>query len=113
MRYIVGLGNPREEYEMTRHNAGRMAVLAFVKKEGIDPPEFDKKLKALVAKGEVGGEKIQIILPETFMNKSGDSLNPLALSVKKAENLVVVHDDIDLPLRSEERRVGKESRSRW
>jgi len=109
MRYIVGLGNPREEYEMTRHNAGRMAVLAFVKKEGIDPPEFDKKLKALVAKGEVGGEKIQIILPETFMNKSGDSLNPLALSVKKAENLVVVHDDIDLPLGKVKISFGKNS----
>ena len=109
MRYIVGLGNPREEYEMTSHNAGRMAVLAFVKKEGIDPPEFDKKLKALVAKGEVGGEKIQIILPETFMNKSGDSLNPLALSVKKAENLVVVHDDIDLPLGKVKISFGKNS----
>ena len=109
MRYIVGLGNPGEEYELTRHNAGRMAVLAFVKKEGIDPPEFDKKLKALVAKGEVGGEKIQIILPETFMNKSGDSLNPLALSVKKAENLVVVHDDIDLPLGKVKISFGKNS----
>ena len=120
MRYIVGLGNPREEYEMTRHNAGRMAVLAFVKKEGIDPPEFDKKLKALVAKGEIGGDpasvktsagkgKFQIILPETFMNKSGDSLKPLALSAKKAENLVVVHDDIDLPLGKIKISFGKNS----
>ena len=109
MRYIVGLGNPREEYEMTRHNAGRMAVLEFIKKEGIDQPEFDKKLKALVAKGEIGGEKIQIILPETFMNKSGDSLKSLALSAKKAENLVVVHDDIDLPLGKVKISFGKNS----
>ena len=109
MRYIVGLGNPGEEYELTRHNAGRMAVLAFVKKEGIDEPEFDKKLKALVAKGEIGGEKIQIILPETFMNKSGDSLRPLALSAKKAENLIVVHDDIDLPLGKIKISFGKNS----
>jgi len=120
MRYIVGLGNPGEEYELTRHNAGRMAVLAFVKKEGIDPPEFDKKLKALVAKGEIGGDpasvktsagkgKFQIILPETFMNKSGDSLKPLALSAKKAENLVVVHDDIDLPLGKIKISFGKNS----
>ena len=109
MRYIVGLGNPGEEYEMTRHNAGRMAVLEFIKKEGIDQPEFDKKLKALVAKGEIGGEKIQIILPETFMNKSGDSLKPLALSAKKAENLVVVHDDIDLPLGKVKISFGKNS----
>jgi len=109
MRYIVGLGNPGEEYELTRHNAGRMAVLEFVKKEGIDEPEFDKKLKALVAKGKIGGEKIQIILPETFMNKSGDSLRPLALSAKKAENLVVVHDDIDLPLGKVKISFGKNS----
>ena len=94
---------------MTRHNAGRMAVLAFVKKEGIDPPKFDKKLKALVAKGEIGGEKFQIILPETFMNKSGESLKPLALSAKKAENLVVVHDDIDLPLGKVKISFGKNS----
>jgi len=120
MRYIVGLGNPGEGYEMTRHNAGRMAVLAFVKKEGIDHPKFDKKLKALVAKGEIGGDpasvktsagkgKFQIILPETFMNKSGDSLKPLALSAKKAENLVVVHDDIDLPLGKVKISFGKNS----
>ena len=109
MRYIVGLGNRGEKYEMPRHNAGRMAVLAFVKKEGIDTPEFDKKLKALVAKGEIGGEKMQIILPETFMNKSGESLKPLALSAKKAENLIVVHDDIDLPLGKIKISFGKNS----
>ena len=109
MRYIVGLGNPGEEYKLTRHNAGRMTVLAFVKKEGIDPPKFDKKLKALVAKGEIGGEKFQIILPETFMNKSGESLKPLALSAKKAENLIVVHDDIDLPLGKVKISFGKNS----
>ena len=109
MHYIVGLGNPGEEYELTRHNAGRMAVSAFVKKEGIDTPKFDKKLKALVAKGEIGGEKFQIILPETFMNKSGDSLKQLALSAKKAENLVVVHDDIDLPLGKVKISFGKNS----
>ena len=60
MRYIVGLGNPGEEYELTRHNTGRMTVLAFVKKEGIDEPKFDKKLKALVAKGEIGGDPASV-----------------------------------------------------
>ena len=109
MHYIVGLGNPGEEYELTRHNAGRMAVLELVKKEKMDEPELDKKLKALVSKGEIGGEKIQIILPETFMNKSGDSLKPLALSAKKAESLIVVHDDIDLPLGKIKISFGKNS----
>ena len=109
MRYIVGLGNPGEEYELTRHNAGRMAVLEFVKKEGISELVFDKKLNALIGKGEIGGEKIQIILPETFMNKSGNALKNIITSAKKAENLVVIHDDIDLPLGKIKISFGKNS----
>lgn len=109
MQYIVGLGNPGEEYESTRHNAGRMVVFEFIKKEKIDDPKIDKKLKALAVKGEIGKNKFQIILPETFMNKSGDSIKPLALSVKKAENLIVVHDDIDLPLGKIKISFGKSS----
>lgn len=119
MYYVVGLGNPGEEYELTRHNAGRIIVLDFIKKEKIDKPEFNKKLKALISKGEVcssannrhsaGKGKFQIVLPETFMNKSGDSIKPLALSAKKAESLVVVHDDIDLPLGKIKISFGKNS----
>ncbi|MCK6462389.1 MAG: aminoacyl-tRNA hydrolase [Candidatus Pacebacteria bacterium] len=109
MYYIVGLGNPGEEYEQTRHNAGRMTLLDFIKKEGIDEPEFDKKLKALVFEGKIGKEKIMIILPETFMNKSGESIRPLTPSAKKTENLVVLHDDIDLPLGKFKISFGKSS----
>ena len=109
MRYIVGLGNPGEEYEMTRHNAGRIAVLEFIKKENMGELVFDKKLNALVGKGEIGGEKTQIILPETFMNKSGNALKNIITSAKKAESLVVVHDDIDLPLGKIKISFGKSS----
>ena len=109
MRYIVGLGNPGEEYELTRHNAGRIAVLELVKKEGMGELVFDKKLNALVGKGEIGGEKVQIILPETFMNKSGNALKNIITSAKKAENLIVVHDDIDLPLGKIKISFGKSS----
>ncbi|MEK7142455.1 MAG: aminoacyl-tRNA hydrolase [Patescibacteria group bacterium] len=109
MRYIVGLGNPGEEYELTRHNAGRIAVLELVKKEGMDEPRYDKKLKSLTVRGDIGKNKVQIILPETFMNKSGESLKPLALSAKKAESLIVVHDDIDLPLGKLKISFGKSS----
>lgn len=109
MYYIVGLGNPGEEYEQTRHNAGRMAVFDFIKKQGIEEPEFDKKLKALVFEGKIGKEKIMIILPETFMNKSGESIRPLTPSAKKTENLVVLHDDIDLPLGKFKISFGKSS----
>jgi len=109
MRYIVGLGNPGEEYELTRHNAGRIAVLELVRKEGIGELVFDKKMNALVGKGEIGGEKAQIILPETFMNKSGNALKNIITSAKKAESLIVVHDDIDLPLGKIKISFGKNS----
>lgn len=109
MRYIVGLGNPGEEYELTRHNAGRMAVLELAKKEGIGELKYDKKFNALTGKGEISGEKFQIILPETFMNKSGNALKNIITSAKSAKNLIVVHDDIDLPLGKIKISFGKSS----
>ncbi|MEK9183454.1 MAG: aminoacyl-tRNA hydrolase [Patescibacteria group bacterium] len=109
MYYIVGLGNPGKEYELTRHNSGRIAVLDFVKKEGIDGLKFDKKLNALVGKVKIGKKEAQIILPETFMNKSGFSLKPIITSKKRAENLIVVHDDVDLPLGKIKISFGKKS----
>jgi PTH1 family peptidyl-tRNA hydrolase len=60
--------------------------------------ELNKKLKALVAKIKISKEKAQIIFPETFMNNSGNALKPIIKSKKMAERLIVVHDDIDLPL---------------
>ncbi|MFA4890535.1 MAG: aminoacyl-tRNA hydrolase [Candidatus Paceibacterota bacterium] len=102
MYYIVGLGNPGEEYKLSRHNTGRIIVEDFKKSEGLDDFEFDKKINALVSEGNPpaggGKEKVILILPETFMNKSGSSLKNLITSKKKAENLVVIHDDVDLPL---------------
>ncbi|MDP3902188.1 MAG: aminoacyl-tRNA hydrolase [bacterium] len=98
MHYIAGLGNPGEEYENTRHNAGRIAALGFIVKKDIDEPKFSKKLNALVSEGKLGKNKFQIILPETFMNKSGLSLKPVITSAKKAKDLIVIHDDVDLPL---------------
>ncbi len=114
MHVIVGLGNPGEEYKNTRHNAGRIAVEYFVKNiskiaEKIDGKkgakeselsdfEFSKKYNALMSKGTVFGESVLVLLPETFMNKSGLSLKDTITSVKKAEKLIVVHDDLDLPI---------------
>ena len=93
---------------MSRHNTGRIIVGEFMKyaarKGEVSNLEFNKKLRALVAEGEVASVgrnkkgKFQIIFPETFMNKSGLSLKPVITSKKKAEKLIVVHDDIDLPL---------------
>lgn len=114
MYIIVGLGNPGEEYKNTRHNVGRMVVESFAKnaekiaekidtkkaakQTGFEEFSFNKKYNAQVSVGEVNGEKVTLILPETFMNKSGKALETLITSAKKAEKLVVVHDDLDLTI---------------
>src|SRR3989344_3878760 len=98
MFIIVGLGNPGEEYENTRHNTGRMFAEHFIKTHNFSELKEDKKLKAITSTGEIKKEKIIFVLPETFMNKSGISVKPLITSTKKAEALIVAHDDIDLPL---------------
>src|SRR6185437_15078568 len=95
---IVGLGNPGNEYEKTRHNAGRLAVEQIAKKEDFDDFELNKKAEALVTEGKIGKEKVTLVLPETLMNKSGKSVTALVKSIKAAKNLVVIHDDLDLPL---------------
>ncbi|MGD0328781.1 MAG: aminoacyl-tRNA hydrolase [Minisyncoccia bacterium] len=95
---IIGLGNPGKEYEKTRHNAGRNAVALIAKQEGLDEFVFNKKANALVVKGAIGGESAVLVLPETMMNNSGKAVVAFMKSPKAAKNLLVVHDDIDLPL---------------
>ncbi|MFH0804322.1 MAG: aminoacyl-tRNA hydrolase [Candidatus Zambryskibacteria bacterium] len=102
MFYIIGLGNPGKEYEGTRHNTGRMAVEKLLKDLKIEDLEINKKANALVAEGKIKKEKLTLILPETFMNKSGQAVSYFVKAKsgknKAQENLIVVHDDIDLPL---------------
>lgn len=104
---IVGLGNPGEEYADTRHNAGRMVLEVF--RTMHDLPEWanDQKLKALVSKGKVDKSSVLLVEPETYMNKSAASVaavSPALLGRKITkgkkfyEQLVVVHDDMDLPI---------------
>lgn len=100
MTTLVGLGNPNTEYEMTRHNVGRMIVEHVHAQLGLPDWKEDKKKVALVSKGEISAGKLECILPETFMNKSGKSLAELKGAVKKIEQLIVVHDDLDMPIGS-------------
>jgi len=95
---IVGLGNPGKEYETTRHNAGRSAVELVAKNNDFDEFVFNKTANALVAKGAIEGENATLVLPETMMNASGKAVSTVVKSVKAAKNLLVIHDDLDLPL---------------
>ena len=109
MKYLVaGLGNPGKEYENTRHNAGREILKMISKKEGFSewkPARPDSrsggeegKLRALVSLGKFGKNKIQFVLPNNMMNNSGGSIAPLIKSKKDLSQLVVIYDDMDLPM---------------
>jgi len=95
---IVGLGNPGGEYVGTRHNAGRMAVEAFATYMDFEPFTLRKTAQASITDGAVVGEKVQLVLPEVFMNQSGKGVTSFVKSVKGAKKLLVVRDDLDLPI---------------
>ncbi|MDB5204607.1 MAG: Aminoacyl-tRNA hydrolase, peptidyl-tRNA hydrolase, family [Candidatus Taylorbacteria bacterium] len=97
---IVGLGNPEKEYENTRHNAGMIILDQFAKKNEGSDWKRDNTRDSLISKAEVSGEKVLLVKPQTFMNKSGISVKDLAGSPKKLEKLIVIQDDLDLPLGS-------------
>lgn len=118
MLIFIGLGNPGEEYEETRHNAGRMMVQYLAKKEKLGEFEEDKNLLSLVLEAKLpkAKEKSLFVLPETFMNNSGKTIKRLIdrkiLKIpknKEIRNLIVVHDDLDLPLGKFKISFGKNS----
>lgn len=94
---IVGLGNPGSEYTYTRHNAGRMAVQALAEEADIVLKE-QKKPDLRVGTGEVYGERVRLLIPDTFMNKSGVAVSKYIKSMNAAKKLIILYDDIDLPL---------------
>ena len=97
MHIIIGLGNPGDEYEDTKHNIGREIVMKLAKKYDFPAFTHDKKANALVSLGKIEKEKVILALPETFMNKSGLAAAVLAKYYKvKPAVVFVVHDDIDL-----------------
>ena len=96
MRLIIGLGNPGEEYENTRHNVGFEVVDTIARKEDAIF-SFEKKFNAEVAKARFDGKPVVLAKPHTFVNKSGEAVRKLKLFYKmKPENIVVIHDDLDI-----------------
>jgi len=100
MILIVGLGNPGSEYENTRHNIGRIILEKIAKTNDFSEWKKDIKLKSLRSRGEISTEKVEFLLPETFMNNSGNAVVGIIDNKNKLKNLVVIYDDMDLPMGS-------------
>ncbi len=99
MYIVVGLGNPGEEYQRTRHNVGWMALdtLREQRTEGKEQKwKIDKRANAEILKMKLEDGDIVLVKPQTFMNNSGVSVRTICNLQTKISNLVVVHDEIDL-----------------
>ena len=96
MFIIVGLGNPSKEYEGTRHNAGFEVIDRIADKYNISVDT--KKHRALIGKGIIGGQKVILAKPQTFMNLSGESVRSLLdyYKVDEEQEFIVIYDDISL-----------------
>lgn len=98
MKLIVGLGNPGKEHENTRHNAGFLIIDKMLADHEIQAT-FDKKANADIAKTEISKKRVLLVKPMTYMNNSGLTVRSLVDFYKlKPENLIIVHDDKDIPL---------------
>ncbi|MBQ7633902.1 MAG: aminoacyl-tRNA hydrolase [Alphaproteobacteria bacterium] len=96
MFLVVGLGNPGAEYAATRHNVGFMAADEIHRRYNFSP--FRSKFSGLIAEGNIEGEKVYLLKPQTYMNLSGNSVVQVANFYKiLPQNIVVIHDDMDLP----------------
>ena len=100
MLLVVGLGNPGPEYRATPHNAGFLAVDRMAEAAGM--PFANRRGKALTAKVMVGGREVVLAKPETWMNRSGESVSALVreLGLDSSRELVVLYDELALPLGS-------------
>lgn len=97
MYIIAGLGNPKREYDNTRHNIGFALIDALADQYNISV--MDMKHKALTGKGMINGQKVILVKPLTFMNLSGESIRPIVdyYKIDVSTELIVISDDISLP----------------
>ena len=94
----MGLGNPGQKYAATRHNVGFEVAAELSRRWQL--PKAKEKYRALIAEGRVrpGGPRVAVLLPQTYMNESGDAAGPARGELKVAlENVIAIHDEIDLP----------------
>ena len=96
MRIIVGLGNPGRKYENTRHNLGFITVDRLAEEHGISVTR--SKHKALIGEGDISGQKVMLVKPQTFMNLSGEAVREgMDYYKEPVESLLVIYDDADIP----------------
>ena len=95
MLIFAGLGNPGPQYAGHRHNIGFMAVDAIQRRHGFSP--WSKKFKALVSEGEIGGERVLLMKPQTFMNLSGEAVGEAMRFYKlEPKDILAIYDELDL-----------------
>lgn len=96
MYLIAGLGNPGREYENTRHNAGFASIDRLAERNHISIDM--KKFQALCGTGYIGGQKVLLLKPQTYMNLSGESLRAACdfFKIDPEQELIVIYDDISL-----------------
>jgi PTH1 family peptidyl-tRNA hydrolase len=105
MVLIVGLGNPGRRYEGNRHNVGFMLVDEL--RRDADLPAFRDKFSGEFTRGDRRGHDVALLKPQTFMNLSGDSVQPAAAFLKvPPSQVVVVHDELDIPFGEVRVKVG-------
>ena len=97
MFLIAGLGNPGKKYEKTRHNLGFMVIDELARRNSVS---VDKsKFRALIGEFNLGGEKVILMKPQTYMNLSGDALREAVNFYKiDPKNVLVIYDDLDIPI---------------
>lgn len=95
---IIGLGNPDKEYRETRHNTGFLFLDFLAKEIKASDFQIEKKLLAETAEGKLNNQKVILAKPQTFVNKSGGAVKKIKTFYKiPLENILVVHDDLDVP----------------
>ncbi|UIJ94101.1 aminoacyl-tRNA hydrolase [Sinorhizobium meliloti] len=96
MLIIAGLGNPGPKYAGNRHNIGFLAVDAIQRRQGFSA--WSRKFKSEISEGEIDGERVLLMKPQTFMNLSGEALGDAMRFYKLApRDIVVIYDELDLP----------------
>ena len=104
---IVGLGNPGRRYEGTRHNIGEITALKLIERYALGKPKSRYRGRFVDGRLGPGGPRVAVLIPETYMNESGQSVGPARGELRVApDHVVVIHDEIDFPFGRVESKLG-------